>query len=208
MNNMTPSKAMLSGQIDKAVANYRAMLEKHAPTFNSEAVQTALGQSELAADQLTVFRNKVEALSTIIIRRVTVNRKRSLKEALDATGRKQYVNESVLIEMPNGIAEEADVVLWKPGYYVSAADFEEEYEKMSKVLGYEIVPVDLATLAALNEEDPAFADQRPNCTQHKNAKGKYNFATFGRWLGGERRVDVDQSGSDWSDDWWFAGVRK
>lgn len=61
---MTPSK-MTKGQIDKAVANYRAMLEKHSDDFNSEAVQTVLGQSELAEEQFGIFRKRVEVFSTL-----------------------------------------------------------------------------------------------------------------------------------------------
>ncbi len=46
--NMTPSvSAMTNGQIDKAVANYRAMLEKNSKNFDSGSVQIVLGQPEL-----------------------------------------------------------------------------------------------------------------------------------------------------------------
>lgn len=57
---MTPSTT--GPQIDKAVANYRAMLEKFAPQFPADAVQKVLGQSELADEQFKVFRRRIEAL--------------------------------------------------------------------------------------------------------------------------------------------------
>jgi hypothetical protein len=47
---MTPSKLTTDGQIDKAIANYRVLLEKHRKEFNAEAVQIVLGQSELAGE--------------------------------------------------------------------------------------------------------------------------------------------------------------
>jgi hypothetical protein len=61
---VTPSaeqKKATASQIDKAVGNYRALLEKHAPDFGAEAVQVVLGQSELAGEQFAVFRRRVEA---------------------------------------------------------------------------------------------------------------------------------------------------
>ena len=67
---MTPSKAMTDGQIAKAVANYRALLEKYAGEFDSKAVQTVLGQSQLADEQFSVFRRRVESISEMIVREV------------------------------------------------------------------------------------------------------------------------------------------
>ena|SRR3989339_835073 len=49
--------------IDKTVANYRALLEKHFGEFDAEALQTVLRQPELATEQFDVFRRLVEAVS-------------------------------------------------------------------------------------------------------------------------------------------------
>src|SRR3989344_2275239 len=57
---MTPSDLMTGPQVDKAVATYRAMLEKFAPEYSQEAVQAALGRKQLAHDQIEVFRKHVE----------------------------------------------------------------------------------------------------------------------------------------------------
>jgi len=59
----------------------------------------------------------------------------------------------------------------------------------------------------VNTDDPAFADEHPNCTHWKDGEGKWCFATFSRW-GGERGVDVSRRDGVSRDGWWFAGVRK
>lgn len=92
---MTPSAGTTTaGQIVKGVANYEAMLKKHAPDFQSDTVQFVLGMPELAKKQFEVFRGFVEAHSKTIVRRATVNRAQTLKEALTAMGRRLYLDES------------------------------------------------------------------------------------------------------------------
>lgn len=198
--NMTPLSEMTRGQIDKAVSNYRALLEKHAGEFNSEPVQTVLGQSELADEQFAVLRRRIEALSNLIVRHVSVNRKRSPKEALNATGRNKYVSDSVVADMPKGEGEETDVFFFKLDRYVSDDDLEKEYELRS-------LKPDPIAQAAVNEADPAFADNYPNGTHWKDKDGKWCFAAFDR-LGGERDVGVRRSRSGWGGSWWCSGVRK
>ena len=68
---MTPSagsKTTTDGQIVKAVATYRALLEKHRQEFDSEAAQTVLGQAELASEMLAVVRKRVEAVMNPVLR--------------------------------------------------------------------------------------------------------------------------------------------
>ena len=201
MQSMTPSKTTTDGQITKAVSNYRALLEKHAPEFPSEAVQTALGQPGLADKMLAVFRQCVEAVSNLIVRHVTVNRGQKPSDALKATGRNLYVNDEVVKTMPSCNAVEVDVVFFNLGRYVNDADLEKEFELRG------LVSADPYSLAKVNQDDPDFADEHPNGTHWKNAEGKWCFATFSRWVD-ERSVDVGRSDDDWGDSWWFAGLRK
>ncbi len=203
---MTPSKTTTAGQIDKAVANYRALLEKHSGDFNTDAVQMVLGQSELAGEQFAVFRRRVEAVSNLIVRKVPVNRNRSQQEALDATNRVQYTDGKVVDAMPKGEGDEAEVVFFKPDLsqrndFISDDDLEKEFEL------HGLKPADPISVAAVNEADPAFADEKPHGTHWKDAEGNWCFATFDRWRDG-REVRVDRDGSGWMDRWWFAGVRK
>ena len=203
---MTPSKPTTAGQIDKAVANYRALLEKHAREFNTEAVQTVLGQSELADEQFSVFRRRVETVSDLIVRRVKVNRGRTPQEVLDATHRKQYTDRKVVDSMPKGEGDEVEVVFFKLDLsarngHISDDDLDKEFELRG------LKPADPYSVAAVNVADPAFADEMPHGTHWKNADGKWCFASFGRW-GDAREVYVDRHVGDWFGDWWFAGLRK
>jgi len=137
-----------------------------------------------------------------IVRRVVkVDRRRSPQEALDATGRRQYTNSGVLTAMPRGEAEEVDVFFFRLGRYVSDAELEKEYE----LRGFK--PADPYSLAAVNETDPAFADNRPNATHWQDSDGQWCYAAFYRWRVG-RSVDVNRLGRGWHGRWWFAGLRK
>jgi len=200
---MTPSaesKTTTAGQIDKAVANYRALLEKHSKEFGSEAVQLVLGQPELADEQLVVFRRRVEAISNIIVRRVHVNRGQTPKQAIDATGRVQYVNNDVLNAMPRGEGEDKEVFFFKLGRWINDDDLAKEYELRG------LVP-DPYAQAQVNTDDPSFAEEHPNGCHWQDTEGKWNYAAFNCWRGG-RFVSVSRGGDDWDGSWWFGGVRK
>ena len=202
---MTPSvetKTTTEGQITKATANYRAMLEKHAPEFNSEAFQLALGQPETASEMLAVLRKRVEAVSNMVSRRAKVDRSLKPREALEATGRKLYVDDGMVKAMPKGEGEDSETVFFKLGRWVSDDDLEKEFELRG------LVPQDPYSLAKVNQDDPTFADEKPNGTHWKDKNGNWCFAAFYRWYGGERSVSVYRSNDDWSDGWWFAGRRK
>ena len=201
--NMTPSTEPLSeGQITKLNQNMTAKLLKHKNELPSNLFQQILGDETLLDEMYASIRKRVDAISNLIVRTATVNRKRSAKEALTATGRVQYVTDSVVAEMPNGTAEEVEVLFFNLGRTVSNAELDKEYELRG------LKPAGPFSLAAVNEADPAFADTKPNGTQWKNAKGKYCFASFRRWDDGLRYVSVRQRDFDWDDRWWFAGVRK
>ena len=199
---MTPSKQMTEKQIVKAVANYRAMLEKYAPQFPSGAVQQALGQPELAHEQLAVFRRRVETFSNMVVCSAPVNRMRASMEVFKATGRVQYVNEAVEIAMTLCTGDHVEMLFVNLGRLVACAKLDGELEK----LGLELI-VDPVGLAGINEADPTFADSHPNGTQWKDADGNYCCAVFYRW-NDERFVNVSQHDLDWTDDWWFPVRRK
>lgn len=205
---MTPSKSTTAGQIDKAVALYRALLEKHSRDFNAEIVQAVLGQPELVHEQFAVFRRRAESSSHLIVRTVSVNRTRTPKEALDATGRRQVFNctvvDAIVDTMPRGQGDEVEVVFFKPDLskhdgYISDDELEKEYELRG------LKPADPISVAAVNEEDSTFADKIPNGTHWKGGNGNWSFIVF---QSGGLRVQVDQRDVDWNDAWWFAGLRK
>jgi hypothetical protein len=124
-------------------------------------------------------------------------------EAISATGRKQYLNDSVVASIPQGEGDEAeDMIFFKLGRNINDADLEKEYDLRG------LKPADLYALAAVNESDPAFADKHPNGTPWKDADGEWCYAAFLRWYDDERSVSVNRSIGGWVGVWWFAGIRK
>lgn len=103
--------------------------------------------------------------------------------------------------MPRGDGDESDVIFFKPGRSVSDVDLDKEYALRG------LVPADPYALAAVNEADPAFADEHPNGTHWKDADGNWCYTAFNRWNDG-RFVDVCRDVRGWFAYWWFAGLRK
>jgi hypothetical protein len=103
--------------------------------------------------------------------------------------------------MPKAEKDEDEVIFFKIGREVSCSELEKEYELRG------LKPADPYSQAAVNEADPAFADEHPNGTQWKDKDGNYCCAVFDR-RGVERCVGVGRYGYVWLDYWWFAGVRK
>ena len=199
---MIPSDETISaGQVGKIQEDLGAALRKSG--LPREPVQQVIENQSAAlnAELVAVVRKYVEMVSNIIVRRVPVNILRTPQQALDATGHKQYTNNDVVAAMPKGAGGEVEVHFFKLDRYISDNDLEGEYASRG------LKPADPCSLAAVNEADPAFADEHPNGTHWKDAKGKWCFAAFGRW-GGERELSVDRYDNDWLDYWWFAGVRK
>jgi len=203
MKVVSPSevKPITPGQAGKFYDVFVAALCKSG--LPSEPTQQVLeGQGNaLAAEFVASVRKRVEMMSKLIVRRVKVNRNRTPQQVFDATGRKQYADSSVVEGMPRGEGEEVDVYFFPGGRYRSDAELEKEFDL------YGLKP-DPYAHAAVNEADPAFADKYPNATHWKDADGKWCYAAFYRWDDGERYVNVYRDGSDWNDDWWFAGCRK
>lgn len=199
MSNMTPS--MTDDQVNKLVEQFRAYAIKHAKDYTSEASQVALGTKGLVEKMFVPFRERVEAVSNMIIRHVTVDLGLTGQQALKATGRVRYTTDSVVSAMPRPTVTEASVYFFNIGRDVSCADLYKEYE----LRGLE--PVDPFTLAAVNKADPAFADSHPNATQWTDVNDKFCYEAFTRW-GDERGVRVYQFVGDWLGEWWFGGVRK
>lgn len=200
MNNMTPL-SITDNQIGKLNDLLSAKLRKAG--LQKDPVQQVLENQgkQLAKELLAVVRRYVDLASEMISRWVTVDRSLNPKQALEATGRKLYVDDQVVQTMPNSKVDKVEVFFFKLDRWISDDDLEKEYEKRGRV------PCDPYTLAKVNQDDSAFADDHPNCTHWKDKDGNWCFAAFGRW-DGERHVNVGRSGSGWCGCWWFAGVRK
>lgn len=205
MQSMNPSE-MTSAQMGKIGELLTAGLRKAG--LQSEPTQVVIETqgASLTEELVEVIRKRVEGQSNLIVRRVPVNRNRTPKQVLDATGRSKYVIDSIVDAMPHGEGEEVEVVFFKPDLtkrngYISDADLDKEYELRG------LKPDDPYSVSAVNEADPAFADDKPHGTHWKDSSDKWCFAAFFRWRG-ERGVSVGRSDRDWDDRWWFAGLRK
>lgn len=141
------------------------------------------------------------------VRTVRVNRLRNGFEALNATRRRQYIVDPMVVnEMPKGHGDVVDIVFFKPDLSrrndgISDGDLVKEYEF------HDLIPADPFSVVALNEAERAFADEKPHGILWKNAQGKWCSITFYRY-DGHREVRVDQGDGVWVDIWWCAGFRK
>ena len=206
MTQIMTATEMADGQIENAVNKLRDAMRKHRSEITSDVAQQVLGVENLGMLMFTPFRERAEVVSNLIVRKATVNRSRSQQEAIEATGRAQYTDRNVVDAMPKGEGNEVEVVFFKPDLskrnsFISDDDLEKEFDLRG------LKPADPISVAAVNEADPAFADEKPHGTHWKDAKGNWCFATFGRWFD-EREVGVDRDDDAWDDGWWFAGVRK
>lgn len=177
-----------------------ALVKSGLPSEPTQQVLASQG-STLADEFVALIRKRVESMSIIIVRRVKVDRTRTPQAMLDATGRNKYVTDSVVKTMPKGDGDEADVHFFKLDRYVSDADLDKEYELRG------LIPADPYSEGAVNEADPAFADDHPNATHWKDDDDQWCYTAFYRWDGGERCVCVFRRGSGWHNCWWYAGVR-
>ena len=135
--------------------------------------------------------------------RVKVNRNRTQRETLVATGRARYTDLDVVDAMPKGEGDEVEVVFFKsdPSTRYSWDETVKDFESRG------LKPADPVSVATVNEAYPAFADEKPHNTYWKDAKGKWCYAAFYRW-DGERRVSVNHGSNGRSDNrWWSAGIR-
>lgn len=197
---------MTDGQIENAVSKLRDAMRKHRSEITTDVAQQVLGVENLGMMMFAPFRERAQAVSNLIVRTAKVNRGRSQQEAINATGRAQYTDRKVVDSMPRGEGDEVEIVFFKPDLserngFISDDDLEREFELRG------LKPADPISVAAVNEADPAFADQIPHGTHWKDANGIWCCATFCHWRG-KRLVIVYRIDSDWLAYWWFAGVRK
>jgi hypothetical protein len=158
----------------------------------------------LAEEMFKVLQERVERRSKIIVRRTTVNRDQTPEQMINATGRKQFLDEGgktlkTLPRQDTGI-EVVELYFFNPGRYLTRDEQEQE------LATYGLVP-DYCAQIQVNIDDPSFADEHPNGAQWDNKDGQASFVAFGRW-NVERHVYVLRVARGWRDVWWFAGRRK
>jgi hypothetical protein len=169
------------------------MLEHYQKDDNFKKSLEATGYISPNVDPMTLD-------PTMLTFEVEVDLTLTNKEALEATGRNMYVNDTVVKEAPRASKAKQKIYLFKENSSKSCIQLEKEYEKRN------LLPVDLQTHAAFNKANPEFADTKLNATQWKNTKGRFYHAIF--YLGGGRGVRVDQGDDGWFGGCWFVGVGK
>lgn len=201
-NSIATIETITAAQIGRVSDRFSERCRKHAVSLPKDATQQVLEDEgdQLVQEMFEALRKRVEARASMIVRHVKVNRHLEPARVIDATGRVKYVNDDVLMSMPNAGEGEEDVFFFKLGKYVSVDELDREYERRG------LVP-DPYAQAQANADDPAFADEHPNGGQWRDSKGRACYIAFSR-RGDERYVRVDRNGHDWDDYWWFGGVRK
>lgn len=129
-----------------------------------------------------------------------INRSRSLREALEATGRRLYVDDGVATTMP--CLEEREVTRWifELDYDPTHAQLDAEY----KLRGLKADPLGLAKVL---EDYSTFDDERPVvCQWDLGEDGLSSFMLFAHH-GHEQRVIVERHDFRFSRFCRFAGVR-
>lgn len=193
---------MTDGQIDDLADKLRDAARERRGGFNKDAVHFALQSPDVGMRLVGAFRMIVEDINKRIVRVVTVSRGRTPKQALDACGRRQNVEDAVVDAMPRGEGDRVEVVLFPVRYMISDDDAEKEYERRG------LKPADPYSLAAVNEDDPGFSYDYPNKTHWKDADGCWCSALFGHW-GGTQSVGIGRcDDSKQHDGWWLAGLHK
>lgn len=160
------------------------------------------------ADQAGYFvalvREREKAIDSEIVVRVKVNRSRSQKEALDATGYKQYADPEVVATMPDGEGEDVDVHFF-PGTTgdrrISDAELEEEFN-------WHGLKPDPRAQMAIHEANMNFATRYPNGTHWKDANGNWCYMVFDEWSGCTKVVQIRRGDTHWDGGCWRAGVKK
>lgn len=191
-------------QAGRACDRFMTRVRKDPPDLPHPATQLVLEEEgqELAQDWLDVLRVRAERRAKMFMRRVRVDRTRTREKAIAATGRVPYVDADVLATAPAGVGEWAEVWFFDLDYDPTPTELAREYEVRK------LVP-DFAAQAAVNEEDSAFADERPNGLQWGLQKdGTASFSAFDHWRGGRRDVSVSRDDGRWGRGCRFGGVRK
>lgn len=188
-----------AGQIDRLCELFASVVRK--ARLKQKPAQVVIKQQgkSLAKDLLAVFKKYVDEATNLIFRTVTVNRKLTPQQMLDATGCTQYKDPAVVSTMPREGGRRVRMVFFKEGRFLSPTDLAKAFENRR-------LRPDLYTQAVINQADPEFAKKYPNGAQWKDPDGNYCYIAFDRWDGDERRVDVYRRDDDWGDFWWFGGV--
>lgn len=200
---MTPSEGVSREQLGRFLDKFEIRLR--GAGFKKEDFQKGIleiPETPLMDELLAVVSRFVAMVVNTIVHVVTgIDRGRKPQEAIDATGRRQYVDREVVATMPRCDGDQVELEFFKldlsaRGGWISNSDLQKEFESRK------LVPDPMAQIA-FNKANPAFADDHPNATLWKDADGKWCYLAF--YLCVERRVDCGRNEHGWHENWWFVG---
>ena len=202
MPSMTPQE-MTAGQINKAVSNFRALLEKHAPKFSADVVQAVLGDPGFAQAQLALLKSHIEARTGI--RNLTLAEPFDFDtigvETANQLGRDFYGDADILSTCPKPVGmHTVSITLWEESGSLSCRTLDVRYTEK----GLAPNPWHLVAFAL---KQPDFADKRSIVTQWKDSNGNFCCAIFRQWRG-RRKLHVYRNDNGWNDRCLFSGSGK
>jgi len=122
---------------------------------------------------------------------------------LRTEGQDKYINLDIVAEMPRveRLTILHEIVFFKSDHFLSSSRLEQEFRQR------EVSAVDPFLLVKINEIFPEFMNKYPNGTQWQNKHGEWCNIIFRSH--GHQSVVVDWSDNgNWSNIWWFGGLRR
>jgi len=196
--------------VNRAVEEYRMMLESELPKFNTGVVSRALAPP-FKEEQIAVFKRRAEIFDLMFTRRVKVNFDQTVSEAASGTWKKKDIEilerAFPLPKTPDTGIKDVDVVFFylhesesnEDSYVDSLYDLEASYDYR------DLKPAHPLHLIAVHKSEPKLAKEYPGYTHWpRGITGYWNYAAV--W--GTGLFKIDQSGGELVANWWFAGVPK
>lgn len=193
---------MTSGQIDKAVNNFRVLLEKHSKNLDQDLVQKALGNKRLADDMLSTFYRHIDIERPMLVLKAKIDLSLTPYQFLATINAQKNLDLKAVQFIPRVKSDEIEVCFFQLSRYVDDNQLEGEY----KLRG--LNPADPVSQIAVNIANPSFMQNHSNAT-HWNPFGlTYYFSTI---MAGFEKPTINIGpcgGVGFGTKWWFAGVRK
>lgn len=192
---------MTTGQIDKVVSSFRALLEKHSKEIDQDLAQKALGDKRLVDDMVSTFYRYVDLERPMIVLNAKVDISLNPAQFLATIDAQKNFGLEDLKLMPRTKISEVEVCFFKLHRYVSNESLDEEYELRG------LDPADPISQIAVNIANPWFIKKHSNATQWNPGLDNY-FSTI-MWGFGKPVINIGVSNTvGFGNHWWFAGIPK
>ncbi len=160
--------ADLNDCIEQAVQLYRDMLQAHVHQFDYKAVEKALKQERLAAEQFAVFRQRVEQFSEEVVRRTVVSRDRVLRTLRTM----RSCDPDVLQSMPSVPDGAGDV------HFFKLKQFTRDDEIENQLAARGLQAANPYAVASVNIDNTDFTRQYKNGTHWQDANRDWCYLVY------------------------------